>query len=123
MQHPMDNLGILAFLLLPFVSSLSDSSLDAYCSHNGQIGLVGGGHNRFVVEGGHVTLTCCTPGHTSGHDHEQLAWYDPDGNEVPNHFANHNMNAAINPIYYIPDYRRRDHLVRVVISLISVVYK
>ncbi|CAL8084774.1 unnamed protein product [Calicophoron daubneyi] len=93
------------------INCLSPTRLRAFCSTPDTIGVVGGNHDRLVTEGGRVTLTCCMPGDTHGHDHEQLVWFDPQNQELTNHFANPNPYPDFHVAYSVPDFRSTNHLV------------
>lgn len=80
------------------------------CSSRDKVSIIGGEQRRLVTEGGRVTLICCVPGKSNGHDHEQLVWNSPDGKELANYFSNpisDNQHTA----YSVPDFHSKDHLV------------
>ncbi|KAG5443040.1 3-oxoacyl-[acyl-carrier-protein] synthase [Clonorchis sinensis] len=95
-------------------SALSATQLQAFCSTPNTASIVGGSHRRLVTEGGRITLTCCMPGSSSGHDHEQLTWFDPRGRELTNHFANP-LHKNEHATYSIPDFRSPNHLVTMLV--------
>ncbi|KAF7259704.1 hypothetical protein EG68_03566 [Paragonimus skrjabini miyazakii] len=108
---------LIPLLLLEFVQvafTLSAMRLRAFCSEPNRIGVVGGSHSRLASEGGRITLTCCMPGTTNGHDQELLVWFDPQGKELTNHFTNPHSKSE-HTAYSLPDYRSRNHLVTMLV--------
>lgn len=97
-------------------SGQSVMALRAFCSKPNAVSIVGGAHSRLVNEGARVTLTCCMPGVSNGHDHEQLVWIGPKGTELANHFSVPHSRAD-HLAYSVPDFRSPNHLVRVMWSL------
>ncbi|TPP62596.1 28S ribosomal protein S9 [Fasciola gigantica] len=89
-------------------------ALRAFCSKPNTISIVGGAHSRLVNEGGRVTLTCCMPGMSNGHDHEQLIWIGPGGRELANHFSAPHSRAE-HVAYSVPDFRSPNHLVTMLV--------
>ncbi|CAH8649611.1 unnamed protein product [Schistosoma curassoni] len=84
------------------------------CSSRDKVSIIGGEQRRLVTEGGRVTLICCVPGKSNGHDHEQLVWNSPDGKELANYFSNpisDNQHTA----YSVPDFHSKDHLITMMV--------
>ncbi|VDP68354.1 unnamed protein product [Echinostoma caproni] len=89
-------------------------ALRAFCSKPNTISVVGGAHSRLINEGGRVTLTCCMPGVSNGHDHEQLIWVGPSGEELANHFSTPHTRTE-HFAYSVPDFRSPNHLVTLLV--------
>ncbi len=87
-----------------------DQSQSSYCTDRNAISIQGQPDTRMVAEGGRIVVTCCLPGNTSGHDHEQLTWTDPKGQPIINYFANA-VQAAQGHTYAVPDFSEKDRLV------------
>ncbi|CAH8577450.1 unnamed protein product [Schistosoma turkestanicum] len=110
----------LLFLLLVIVCLYHRSGtsfhfrIENLCNNRDQVSIIGGEQRRLVTEGGRVTLICCVPGKSNGHDHEQLVWNSPDGKELVNYFSNptsDNQHTA----YSVPDFHSKDHLITMMV--------
>ncbi|CAH8650553.1 unnamed protein product [Heterobilharzia americana] len=84
------------------------------CSNPDQISIIGGEQRRLVTEGGRVTLICCVPGKTNGHDHEQLVWNGPDGKELVNYFSSP-ISESQHIAYSVPEFHSKGYLITMMV--------
>ncbi|CAH8623164.1 unnamed protein product [Heterobilharzia americana] len=78
------------------------------------ISIIGGEQRRLVTEGGRVTLICCVPGKTNGHDHEQLVWNGPDGKELVNYFSSP-ISESQHIAYSVPEFHSKGYLITMMV--------
>lgn len=97
----------------------SSSNSNDFCQNPNRIYIAGGASSRMVPEGGRIVLICCTPGNTSGHDHEQLLWTDPSQKLIINYFSN-SVQAAQSRMYAVPDFSDKSHIVSYLLNFTNI---
>lgn len=107
--------NLLILILNQFICTFAWSTWEApqsetYCLSPNVASVSGGSQGRLVPEGGRIVLTCCLPGNTTGHDHEQLIWTDPLGKSIINYFS-HAAQAGNGQAYTVPDFSEKNKLV------------
>ncbi|VDQ01492.1 unnamed protein product [Trichobilharzia regenti] len=114
----MRKINLLRILILVYLCQRSETffhiNTKTLCSNPDQISIIGGEQRRLVTEGGRVTLICCVPGKSSGHDHEQLIWNGPDGKELVNYFSTP-ISDSQHIAYSVPDFHSKDHLITMMV--------